>query len=214
MNQNRRCVIIAGAPGADVPFVRQTVRADDFVICADRGYAVAQAAGIVPDLIVGDFDSYTGDLPEAIERLTLPVNKDFSDTFHAAEAGLQRGFCHFVLLNATGGRLDHTLANLSVPEWLARQGAEGSILSSDEEIRLLTEGEHLFRACAGLTFSVFPFGADAVTLSYSGAEYPLQHGTLRHDAAMGLSNRFTADTACITVEQGQALVIIHRGACL
>lgn len=212
INQTRRCVLIAGAPCADVPFIRQTVRGDDYVICADRGYAVAQAAGVVPDLLVGDFDSYTGALPAAVERLTLPVEKDFSDTLHAAEAGLQRGMRRFVLLNATGGRLDHTLANLSVLEWLQNRGAEGRILSATEDVRLLPVGAHAFDGCTGLTFSVFPFGCEAVTLSYRGAKYPLQSGALHHGSAMGLSNIFTADTACITVERGQALVVLNRGA--
>lgn len=212
MISKRRCIVIAGAPCADVPFVRQTVRADDFVICADRGYAVAQAAGVSPHLLVGDFDSYTGELPADVERLTLPADKDYSDTYHAAEAGFQRGFRRFVLLNATGGRLDHTLANLSVLEWLAGCGGEGRILSREEEIRLLTTGAHPFAGCSGLTFSVFPFGCTDVTLTYSGAKYPLRHGVLRHDSARGLSNIFLDDAACITVESGQALVILDRGA--
>lgn len=205
----RRCVIIAGSPDADAAVIGKAVQRDDYVIAADRGCAAALKAGVVPDLIVGDFDSYSESLPPGAEILRLHPEKDYSDTFHAVSAAWERGFRDFLLLGATGGRLDHTLANLSILEWLAQQGGTGVIRSDTEEIRLLTEGTHPFDGCRGLTFSVFPFGCASVTLTYRGAKYPLTHGTLRHACAMGLSNLFTADSAVITVENGQAVLILN-----
>ena len=209
--ENRRCVIIAGAPGADAEFVAQTVRRDDFVICADSGYDTAERAGVKPDLIVGDFDSFDRDaLPADCEIIELKPDKNDTDTFHCVEVAFERGFTHFVLLASTGGRLDHTLANLSVLDYIDRRGGEGIILSKNESIRVLAVGYHDFRDCSGQTFSVMPFGCDAVTLSYIGAKYPLNRETLFHSVARGVSNVFIGDKSEIKVHSGKAVLIIEN----
>ena len=53
-----RCVIISGSPETHPEFIRQAVKPDDYVICADRGYEFASLGGVEPNLVVGDFDSY------------------------------------------------------------------------------------------------------------------------------------------------------------
>ena len=113
------------------------------------------------------------------------------------------------MLAATGGRLDHTLANLSVTEYLADRGSRCIILSENEKAELLTVGAYTYSGCKGLTFSVFPYGCQKAVLSYKGAYYPLEHGVLTHSTAMGVSNIFTADKAEITVHEGKALLIIN-----
>ena len=208
MNQTR-CVIIAGAPEADAAFIQSVVRADDYIVCADRGAAAALAAGLKPDLIVGDFDSFAGSLPDNCEIIRLCPEKDDTDTQHAIDTALSRGFRDFVLLAATGGRLDHTYANLCMLAYLARRGAEGVILAKNKEVRLLTDGTYDYSGRCGQTFSVFPFGCPDAVLSYTGAKYPLNRGKLIHSGAMGVSNIFVGDTAAITVHSGEALVFCY-----
>ena len=205
----KRCVIISGAPNPDIDFIRETVGESDFVICADCGVAAAQKAGVKPGLIIGDFDSYSGELPQGCEIITLVPEKDDTDTLHCINVALERGFRDFVLLAATGGRLDHTFANCCMLEYLREHGASGMILSKNEKITVLTAGSYDFNGCKGLTFSVYPFGCGAATLSYEGAKYPLQSGTLTHSAAMGTSNIFTENTANITVHSGQIILMIN-----
>ena len=59
------------------------IEAADFIIACDRGYVYARNAGIRPDLLVGDFDSYRGALPADVPVLDLPVEKDDTDTMAA-----------------------------------------------------------------------------------------------------------------------------------
>lgn len=212
INENKRCVIIAGAPEADAEFIAQTVKDSDFVICADSGYVTAKRAGVKPDLIVGDFDSCEREeLPSDCEIIELKPEKDDTDTLHAVSVAIGRGFTHFVLLAATGGRLDHTLANLSVLDYIAQRGGNCIILSKNETVQILTVGYHDFAHRAGQTFSVLPFGCDAVTLSYIGAKYPLERETVFHSVARGVSNIFAANKAEIKVHSGKALLIIENG---
>ena len=206
---NACCVIIAGSPDTDVNFIRQTVQSDDFVICADGGYSFAKAAGIVPQLIIGDFDSYADILPSECELIRLIPEKDDTDTLHCVNVALERGFRNFLLLGATGGRLDHSMANLCVLEYLYEHGAMGILLSPCERIELLCDSTQHYHGFRGKTFSVFPFGCNSVTLSYTGAKYPLVRDTLTHSLSMGISNIFISNDASITVHNGLALVIIN-----
>ena len=92
MKTSRRCVIIAGSPDADAATIKTAVRGGDFIMCADRGYATAKAAGLVPDVVIGDFDSYGGELPSDCEVIRLCPEKDDTDTMHCVTTALERGF--------------------------------------------------------------------------------------------------------------------------
>ena len=109
--------------GQDVELVRRP-EPGDYVIAADGGYLACKRRGIVPDLLLGDFDSMEepADFPKV---LRLPVEKDDTDTFLAAKYALERGCRAFHIYGGTGGRLDHTLANLQLLVWLSRRGARG-----------------------------------------------------------------------------------------
>ena len=79
----RRCVIFGGGELKDIRFTQSLLREDDYIVCADRGYAYCAAMGRKPDLILGDFDSYNGKLPPGCEVLRYPIEKD--DTAKAAK---------------------------------------------------------------------------------------------------------------------------------
>ena len=80
-----RCVIISGSPETNPNFLKQTVKPDDYVICADRGYEFAILAGIEPNLIVGDFDSYKEKISASCEIVKLNPHKDDTDTIHSID---------------------------------------------------------------------------------------------------------------------------------
>ncbi|MCH5299057.1 MAG: thiamine diphosphokinase [Ruminococcus sp.] len=207
-----RCVIICGAPNADVDFIRQAVDpSDDFVICADSGYAYAEKAGIRPDLFVGDFDSFLGILPEDIPKVTLKTHKDDTDSMHCAAVALERGYREVILLAATGGRLDHTLANISVLQYLTENGAKASILSDREEVFFLPKGRYTLDNVEGKTFSVFPFGCPEVVVTYNcKVEYPVEKLKILSSDTIGVSNIFHDDRAEVVVDSGSAVLIVEN----
>lgn len=83
---------------------------------------------------MADFDSGEAPRETRAEVLRLPAEKDWTDTMAAAMAGLERGFLDFLLLGCTGGRLDHTIANLAVMLYIHRQG--GTPMMADERNRV------------------------------------------------------------------------------
>lgn len=204
-----RCVIISGSPDTDTDFIRKTVSEDDYLICADKGLTFAKKAGLKPDLVVGDFDSYKGKLPTDCEIVSLNCKKDDTDTMHAIDIAFERGYNDFLLLGATGGRIDHTFANISVLMYINGRGGKGIILSHDEYIRFLPDGTYMFHGLHGLTFSVFPFGCENVTVTIEGAEYPLDSYLISAKIPIGISNVFTTDESKIKISGGNAIIIIN-----
>lgn len=78
------------------------IEAADFIIACDRGYVYARNAGIRPDLLVGDFDSYRGALPVDVPVLDLPVEKDDTDTMAAVRWAVSEGFAEIRALLRAG----------------------------------------------------------------------------------------------------------------
>ena len=96
------------------------------VFCADGGYANAKGAGLEPDFLIGDWDS--GEKPALdVPCVTLPAEKDMTDLQAAMDEALSRGVTELLLCGCTGGRLDHTVSNLLLLEWLAERGGSGMI---------------------------------------------------------------------------------------
>lgn len=204
-----RCVIIAGSPDTDVELLKNTISNDDYVICADRGFLYAQQAGILPAIVVGDFDSYDGILPESCEIITLNPHKDDTDTIHAIDVAFDRGMTDFLIIGGIGGRFDHTFANVTALMYIAQKGGRGELISEKEKILFLKKGAYSFDKLNGHTFSVFPFGCQEAVVSYCGAEYPLENGKLSANVPLGVSNVFTENHSTIKISDGNVIIVIN-----
>jgi thiamine pyrophosphokinase len=174
-------------------------------IAADGGLHHCQTLGIVPDVILGDFDSL-GYVPQGSK--VFPVEKDDTDAMLAVRRGLELGYRDFLLYGSLDGpRLDHTVANFQTLQFLADRGASGILCGNTMLVTVVKNGSIFFPAgCAG-TVSVFCMGADAHGVTLKGLYYPLENGTLTAGFPLGVSNHFTGEAAEISVQDGSLLVI-------
>lgn len=204
-----RCVIVSASPQVCSDFIKSRIRNDDFIICADAGADAMLKVGIKPDLIIGDFDSakFINRFND-VEIVTLPAAKDDTDTMYCVKYALQRGFKDFLFLNATGGRTDHTLSNLSCLLFLRNNGASGIISDQYNDISLLEKGNNILYNLKGKTVSVMPFACEKVCLSYTSMMYPLNKSTVTADYPYSISNVVMNNDATVTVHSGNALLII------
>lgn len=211
MADKQKCMIIGAVPIRYKSVFREYPPEDFYIICADAGYQTALRYGITPDLVVGDFDSATEPPPEHLQIMTLPVQKDVTDTMFAAMRGLEMGFTYFVLLGCLGGeRFDHSYANLEVLQYITAHSAVGILADRHTKAVLLKNRRLKITDSKGFTVSVFPFYASSCNVTYKGLEYPLQRQTLVCGGTlMGVSNSVTEDYAEIIVHAGTALVIIY-----
>lgn len=204
----KKCVIIGSAPCEEPDFAGELDRENSFVICADGGFDTALRFGISPDLLVGDFDSIRSGLPENVETVRLEKEKDDTDTMAAVKIAIHRGYRDFLLLGALGGRLDHSIANLYILQYLAGQGCRAMISGGGCRAFLLNGGRLTLSGLLGATVSVFPFGTASCTLSYEGMKYPLTEARLSAAQPIGVSNVLIAQDAKITVHDGNALILV------
>ena len=100
-----KCVIIGAADIKDYARAKNYLRKDDFYIFCDAGLKHTEALGMKPDLIIGDFDSYSKEeaLKQGIETIVLPCEKDDTDTVFAVKEALRRNFAEFLLVGVIGG---------------------------------------------------------------------------------------------------------------
>ena len=205
----RRCVIVGGAEIRDYPTIRQYLRSDDFFLFCDSGLRHVEGLNAVPDLIVGDFDSHANpDLP--VETIVLPCEKDDTDTVFAVKTAVQRGFCDFLLLGVIGGRLDHTLANVSALLWLYHQRKTAVAVDDFSEMEIVSENAVQIPAHFPF-FSLLNISGTAEGITIKNAKYPLDNAAIRCDYQYGVSNEvLPGKTAEVTVAKGELLLIKDR----
>lgn len=202
----RRCVIIGGADIGRYRRIRAHLQRDDFYICCDSGLKHREGLGIVPDLIVGDFDSHANPhLP--VETLVLPREKDDTDTVFAAKEALARGFRQFLLLGVTGGRLDHTLGNLSLLLMLHAGGVPAVALDDYSEMQIVADKSVLVEDRYPF-FSLLNISGLARGVTIRNAKYPLLNAEITCEYQYGISNEvLPGRTAEVSVREGRLLLI-------
>ncbi len=212
MVNKRKCMIIGAVQFRSAKIFREFRPEDYFVICADGGYETAAKFGIVPDLVVGDFDSLRIPLPDDIRRITLPVDKDVTDTMYAVMKALSAGFNEFILIGCLGGaRFDHSYAVLEVLKYITECGAMGMAADDRTKIIVLKNSRLTITDSIGATLSDFPFAGSSCNVTYYGVKYPLTAKTLTCGGTlMGVSNQVTENPAKVVVHNGTALIMLYQ----
>jgi len=210
VSDKRICVILAAMGLSDEEAREIAALENPYIICADAGYAHAARCGIVPNLILGDFDSYDGSaetLCGVVE--TFPVEKDDTDTMLAVKEGLAAGCRDFRIYGALGGRLDHTMANIVALRYLLDHGASGWLLSSGNCVTMIENDTIVVKKNPCFpNVSIFCYGPPAKGVTIRGCQYPLTDYTLDEHFPLGVSNHVMGDVGSFTVKDGTLLVIL------
>lgn len=219
----KHIVIITGGQ-LNLTFAKEYLKtlSYDEVFAVDRGLEYARALEIVPSCILGDFDTVNpivleeyenGELSSVIER--HPVKKDATDTELAVSKALEEGADSISILGATGNRIDHMLANLSLLLTVSREGADCYIVDENNKIYLLDgvrkkqctiqrEKQH------GDYISLIPVSPVVKGITLNGFLYPLADKTVCQGGSLTVSNQIVSDVADISFEEGCLLVVESR----
>lgn len=208
----RRAVVIAHGELEITPEVQEEVRAADLVVAADGGAAVALAHGWPVHIVVGDLDS----APPAVQAQAAAQGarlvrhsprKDETDTELALREALAAGAQQVTLLGATGGRLDHSLANILLLGMPLPPGVQVTLLAGRQRL-IAIRGQAEIAGQPGDLVSLLPLGGDATGIWTVGLEYPLRGETLPFGTPRGVSNVLTAPRATVRVQAGMLLAVI------
>lgn len=201
----KRCLIIAGGDYAPIG----PVEAGDFVLACDRGYAHCLREGIVPDLILGDFDSYAGALPEGVPVLRYPVEKDDTDTMLAVRWASEQGFEAVRLCCCFGGRLDHLLSNVETLYYAAALGMEAEAEDGNNWLRVLRPGAYTLPYRRDRSLSLIALTQTVEKLCIRGAKYEVENARLCRPTTLGQSNAFLRDVE-LSFESGMLALVCCR----
>ena len=184
--------------------------ADAIVIGADGGANALVDLDITPDYIVGDLDSVAPVALQAVaanRHIRVDAANTSTDLVKALDFALTLNARSGAVLGATGGRVDHTLWNLSL---LKRYCARLQLTILDEWCETsLIDGEIEFTAPVGQKLSLCPLTA-ASGITTSGLKFPLEVESLAAGERDGISNEVTESPVKITVAEGDLLLCIQR----
>ena len=198
----------------DANFITEHPKGDDITVAADSGILNAKLLGDHIGIAVGDFDSFPErDIPEDAEIIRLKPEKDMTDSQVAVEVALERGADSFVVIGGLSGRLDHTLANLSILEDLTARNHYAIMTDGVSRVHFINGGSALIGRSGFKYFSLIPATDVVKGVSVEGAKYPLKNARLsRKNAGFGTSNEIDGNCALITVKKGALFVIESRDA--
>ena len=210
-----RAVIFANGELNDLEGARALLRPDDTIIAADGGAAHCRAMGITPALIVGDIDSlsledqtYWDD--RGVQFIRHDRRKDETDLELALmyAQGLDRE--EALVLGALGNRWDQTFANILLPAYHNLEELPVTFWHDGLWIYLVRD-ERTIRGRTGQTVSLVPVGGDALGVTTSGLEWPLNDETLLFGATRGVSNVLLGESATVQVREGFLLCFVFAG---
>ena len=204
--QTKSCLIISGGDFSPLP---PDYPGADYVIACDKGYEYASRLGLVPDLIIGDFDSAPPpetDVP--VER--VPTRKDDTDTMLVARAALARGCGEIAICCALGGRMDHSLANIQTAAWVAAHDGRASLFGTDTRIRVFSGGTERFPRREGWSLSLFALSDACEGVTVRGTKYPCENVTLTNAFPLGVSNVWASGCAEVSVGSGILMAVQSR----
>ena len=211
----KRCLILTGGR-LDPAFAGSFLQKEEFnrVIAVDGGLKCAKELGLVPDVIVGDFDSVDPSVLAFYRKMGHIVwevhqpEKDDTDTELALKRAMAMGAGEIVILGATGGRLDHMIGNIQLLYPCLQTGIRASIVDSQNRLYLI-DGETVFYRDKiwGKYISFLPLTQEVTGITLKGFKYPLENKDIRIGTSLCISNELIEEEGVITFSDGVLMAV-------
>lgn len=182
---------------------------EEVVIAADKGYEFALKHGIIPEIVIGDFDSST--MPTNLNVLKLNVEKNETDGQEALAYAIKKGYDEIAIYGISGGRLDHEMGNLSLLKSGEEQGVSMVGKEDDVDIYFKSKGKYAFKTQKGKEFSIITFMEDSIISNGIGVKYPIDNLHLSSNSlGRAISNVAIEDEISFEVLEGGVLIFLYR----
>lgn len=212
---DRKCIVIGAG---DLTVGEVPVGEEDLVIAVDGGINYCSVLEIEPDILIGDFDSVNEAQREVVLQMqktapdrviVLKPQKDDTDMLAALRLGLKKGYDYFLIYGGTGGRIEHTLANIQSLLFLKKHDAVGYLMDGNGMIFVMKNEEVKLRDNLEGYFSLFTLGKEAKGVTIRGMKYELTDYTMTNDFPIGVSNEFIGQEAMVSVKEGELVGIVN-----
>lgn len=184
----------------------------DKIIAVDGGLSFANRMELIPDYIVGDFDT----VPEFVleqyngksEIIRFNPEKDNTDSDLAIRLACDIASSEIVIIGATGRRIDHTIANIELLTIPLKAGIQAYIIDEYNKLYLIDgicciEKKNMY----GKYVSLIPLTESVKGLTLRGFKYPLNNYTYNFGSSLGVSNELTDSNGYIELSDGILIVM-------
>lgn len=211
----RTAIFLNGYPDSGL-LIRDVTDRADLIVAADGGARYALAAGIVPDLVVGDMDSLGEALALELEKRGAslerhPVEKDKMDGHLAVLAAGKRGATAADFLCAAGGKPGAVFAVPHILLTAERIGLRSTVVADWGRMFVVEAGTRIVEGAAHESVTIFPLSGPATGVTLKGMEYPLENSTLEPGDTLGFHNELVGGVAKVSVRSGVLLVVHETG---
>ena len=209
----KKALIICNGNPPPQALLKQLWREADYRVAADGGANLLQVLNLLPDAVVGDFDSLQPDVQKQLPETILfhVKEQDTNDADKAVRHCLKLGFTEINLLGADGGRQDQFLSSLEIlfkysPSarliiWTALERMEFILDTWEETLP------------PGTTLSLLPLFGGAQGVVSRGLKFQLKnHALLPGKSPSGVSNQVLSNPVTVSIQEGQLLLVVQHSA--
>lgn len=219
--ENKKSALLISGGHIDIEYTKKYIstRSYDIVIAVDGGLKSAMKLDVMPDYIVGDFDTIEEDIlkkymqVDGISIIRLNPEKDLTDTQSAIEKAIELSTDYIEIIGGTGTRLDHTIANIHTLQMMEGRCREAVITNENNRIRIIYDkyvikkGEQF-----GKYVSFLPLTDVVEKITLKGFKYPLKDFdfTIKGTLGLGVSNEIIDEEAEVSLKSGRLIMIESR----
>lgn len=203
-------LITAGGEITSPKVFMEEYNKSDFRIAADSGVEFYLRNGVVPDRVLGDFDSISKEGKSFIKEKKIsvssfPPEKDYTDLELCIDFLIEKGCKNITILGGVGDRMDHSLANLFMMIRFYKAGITIALRNDLMKIQVLEGKLSLKKEYEFL--SVVPADPLGIVASLEGFYYPLDNRKIPLGSTLGVSNYIIEEEGHIDIAEGTAYII-------
>lgn len=210
-----KTLVVCGGTAPSFDMLKAEIEDSDSIICADSGGNYLYKHKIIPDYLIGDFDSIN---PMALEYFSIsskcnitkyPKDKDFTDAYLALQKAIEIGSDKIVFLGCTGTRIDHMLGNLAILKVCMDNNITAFIKDEHNTIYITNKSIKL-KGYIGQYFSLQAYGSLVRNLYVENAKFELHGYDLSPYDSLTISNEFLDSDVKISFDCGILLIITSK----
>ncbi len=185
----------------------------DYIIASDGGLQALDKFGVMPNYIIGDFDSINKKTLDKyvsnknIEIIRLNPEKDYTDTHMAVKLAMKLKSTDIIIIGGTGTRIDHLLANIHILKEGLDKDIKCKIIDSRNEIQLINKSIIIEKDEKYKYISLIPLTTEVNGITLKGLKYPLSDATLKIGHSIGVSNEQIDEKVVVNIKEGILILI-------
>lgn len=199
---NAEILLVAGGRAPRLDYFKNIAQSRK-IFCIDKGIEICRDCNILPEILIGDFDSAESAAlnwarENKVPLKNYPVEKDFTDTQIALEI-LPKNITAIVT-GIFGGRFDHLFSNI-----FTCANYQNIFLADEREIIFYVKSGE----CVEVNFSQIPMAVSLLPLTETcegvtteNLHWELSNATLKQILPNAVSNRAENSKIKISVQRG------------